>query len=84
MILHRKDIEKITAALEQFSDVDAFELDVHHSSGMGSITTMTFNQEVNGETMTYMNQLLLIVAVSCILGFTGGLLTGKSLLDLLF
>ena len=34
MILHRKDIEKITAALEQFSDVDAFELDVHHSSGM--------------------------------------------------
>ena len=28
MILHRKDIEKITAALEQFSDVDAFELDV--------------------------------------------------------
>ncbi len=48
MILHRKDIEKITAALEQFSDVDIFELDVHHSSGMGSITTMTFNQEVNG------------------------------------
>jgi len=34
--------------------------------------------------MNYMNQLLLIVAVSCIIGFTGGLLTGKSLLDLLF
>ena len=48
MILHRKDIEKITAALEQFSDVDTFELDVDHSSGIGAITTMTFNQEVNG------------------------------------
>ena len=48
MILHRKDIEKITAALEQFSDVDTFELDVDHSSGIGAITTMAFNQEVNG------------------------------------
>ena len=48
MILHRKDIEKITSVLEKFPDVETFELESDHSSGIGAYVTMTFNQEVNG------------------------------------
>lgn len=48
MILHRKDIEKIASVLEKFPDVEVFELTQDSSSGIGSIITMTFAQEVNG------------------------------------
>lgn len=48
MILHRKDIEKIMSILEKFQDVEVFELEQSGHSGIGSITTMTFAQEVNG------------------------------------
>lgn len=48
MILHRKDIEKIVAVLEKFPDLETFELESDHSSGIGAYTTMTFDQEVNG------------------------------------
>jgi hypothetical protein len=48
MILHRKDIEKIVSILETFKDVETFELGQISDSGIGSTTTMTFAQEVNG------------------------------------
>jgi len=48
MILHRKDIEKISSVLEKFPDVNTFEIDCDNSSGIGTIVTMTFAQEVNG------------------------------------
>lgn len=48
MILHRKDIEKIQEVLAEFPDVETFEIESDHSSGIGAIVTMTFNQEVNG------------------------------------
>ena len=48
MILNRKDIEKIKDVLDQFSDLDVFELEQDSSSGIGSVTTMTFARELNG------------------------------------
>jgi len=48
MFLHRKDIEKIKNVLERFPDVEVFELNADTSSGIGTIVTMTFAQEVNG------------------------------------
>ena len=48
MFLHRKDIEKIKNILERFPDVEVFELNADKSSGIGTIVTMTFAQEVNG------------------------------------
>jgi hypothetical protein len=48
MILHRKDIEKIKSILDQFSDLDVFEIEQDSSSGIGSVTTMTFARELNG------------------------------------
>lgn len=48
MFLIRKDIEKILEVLDKFPDVEVFEVSQDTSSGIGSITTMTFSQEVNG------------------------------------
>ena len=48
MFLNRKDIEKIASVLEQFKDVENFELVSDTSSGIGTYLTMTFDQEVNG------------------------------------
>ncbi len=48
MFLNRKDIEKIAGVLEQFKDVENFELVSDTSSGIGAYLTMTFDQEVNG------------------------------------
>ena len=48
MFLHRKDIEKIKDILDQFPDLDVFELEQDSSSGIGSVTTMTFARELNG------------------------------------
>ena len=48
MFLNRKDIEKIKGILDQFPDLDVFELEQDASSGIGSITTMTFARELNG------------------------------------
>lgn len=48
MFLSRKDIEKIQSVLEKFPDTETFELDADSSSGIGTIITMTFVQEVNG------------------------------------
>jgi hypothetical protein len=48
MILHRKDVQKLADVLEKFKDVEVFELTQDSGSGIGSITTMTFAQDVNG------------------------------------
>lgn len=47
MYLNRKDIQKINSVLDQFPDLDRFELTEDNSSGIGSIVTMTFSREVN-------------------------------------
>jgi hypothetical protein len=48
MFLDRKDIEKIKNVLDQFPDLDVFEIEEDSSSGIGSIITMTFAREING------------------------------------
>ena len=48
MFLTRKDIEKIKNVLDQFPDLDLFELEQDSSSGIGSVTSMTFAREING------------------------------------
>ena len=48
MFLTRKDIEKISKILEQFPDLDIFEITQDSSSGIGSCTSMTFAREISG------------------------------------
>ena len=48
VILHRNDIERISAILSKFPDVQAFELTQDNSRGIGSVTSMTFAQNING------------------------------------
>ena len=48
MFLNRKDIEKIKEVLDKFPDVDTFELEQNGHSGIGSVTVMSFAQNVNG------------------------------------
>lgn len=48
MILHRKDINKVKEILDKFPDVEVFEIEQDSSSGIGSVVSITFSQEVNG------------------------------------
>ena len=48
MYLHRKDIDTILDVLAKFPEVETFELKQDSSSGIGSVTTMSFDTEVNG------------------------------------
>jgi hypothetical protein len=48
MFLHRKDIRKIQEVLDKFPELEVFELEQSGHSGIGSITTITFAQKVNG------------------------------------
>lgn len=48
MFLNRKDLDKIKEVLDQFPTVDVFELNQDSSSGIGSVTIMSFNHTVNG------------------------------------
>lgn len=48
VILHRNDIERISDILAKFPDVEAFELTQENSSGIGSVTYVTFAQNING------------------------------------
>ena len=48
VVLHRSDIEKISDILAKFPDVEAFELTQETSSGIGSVTYVTFAQNING------------------------------------
>lgn len=50
MYLNRKDIEKLRDVLAKFPDVENFELVQDSSSGIGSVTTVIFTQNVNGYT----------------------------------
>ncbi len=48
MILHRKDIERIKEVLDKFPDVGTFELEQSGHNGIGTITSISFAQEING------------------------------------
>ena len=48
VVLHRNDIERISDILAKFPDVEAFELTQETSSGIGSVTYVTFAQNING------------------------------------
>ena len=48
VVLHRSDIERISDILTKFPDVQAFELTQETSSGIGSVTYVTFAQNING------------------------------------
>lgn len=48
MYLNRKDLEKIQEVLNKFQEVDHFELIQESGSGIGTVTEMLFNMEVNG------------------------------------
>jgi len=48
MHLTRKDIDKIQEVLDKFPEVEIFELDQDSSSGIGSVTTMTFPLDAGG------------------------------------
>ena len=48
MVLSRKDIEAISKVLEQFPDLDTFEIKQDSSSGIGCYTSMTFAREISG------------------------------------
>ena len=47
MFLMSKDIMKIQGILEKFPDVEVFELEQDSSSVIGSVTTMSFDHEIN-------------------------------------
>jgi hypothetical protein len=48
MFLNRKDIDKIKSVLDQFPDLDVFELEQESGSGIGTTTTMTFARNMSG------------------------------------
>ncbi|MEY4331580.1 MAG: hypothetical protein RLZZ196_318 [Bacteroidota bacterium] len=47
MFLNTKDILKINEILDKFPNVNTFELEQSNHSGIGSITTMSFDHEIN-------------------------------------
>lgn len=50
MYLNRKDLERLHDVLAKFPDVEHFKLVQDNGSGIGSVTTIVFTQEVNGYT----------------------------------
>ena len=50
MYLNRKDLEKIQDILAKFPEVEHFELVQDSGSGIGSVTSVVFTQQVNGYT----------------------------------
>lgn len=48
VVLRRSDIERISDILAKFPDVESFELTQETSSGIGSVTYVTFAQNING------------------------------------
>lgn len=48
MYLTRKDIDAILDVLAKFPQIETFKLEQDSSSGIGSITTMAFDVEMNG------------------------------------
>ena len=47
MFLNTKDMLKINEILDKFPNVKTFELEQSNHSGIGSITTMSFDHEIN-------------------------------------
>lgn len=47
MILHKDELKKMLEVLENFPDVNTFEVKVDHSSGIGLRTTMSFDALFN-------------------------------------
>jgi len=47
MYLHRAELKKMLEVLEKFPEVEVVDVEVDSSSGIGSITTMKFDTEVN-------------------------------------
>lgn len=43
MYLHKDELKKMLEILEKFPDVDVVDVEVDHSSGIGSTTTMRFD-----------------------------------------
>jgi hypothetical protein len=48
MYLHKDELTRMLEILEQFPEVEVVDVEVDSSSGIGSVTTMKFNTEVNG------------------------------------
>jgi len=47
MYLHRAELKRMLEVLEKFPEVEVVDVEVDSSSGIGSITTMKFDTEVN-------------------------------------
>jgi len=48
MYLHRAELRKMLEVLEKFPEVEVVDVEVDSGSGIGSVTTMKFDTEVNG------------------------------------
>jgi hypothetical protein len=48
MYLHKEDLKRMLEVLEKFPEVEVADVKVDSSSGIGSVTTMKFDTEVNG------------------------------------
>jgi hypothetical protein len=53
MYLHKEELKKMLEILEQFPEVEIVDVEVDSSSGIGSVTTIKFNTEVNGVNGTF-------------------------------
>ena len=53
MYLNREDIKKIQDVLDKFQNVETFELKQTRHSGIGSVTTITFQYEMNNVQGTF-------------------------------
>jgi hypothetical protein len=48
MYLHKEELKQMLEVLEKFPEVDVVDVAVDTSSGIGSITTMTFDTKIDG------------------------------------
>lgn len=47
IILHRRDVERITDVLKKFPNVEMFEINQKGDNGIGTVLTMSFAEKVN-------------------------------------
>ncbi len=48
MYLHKQELKRMLEILEQFPEVEVVDVKVDSSSGIGTVTTIKFNTDVNG------------------------------------
>lgn len=48
MYLNRAELYKLVGLLKEFPDVEVFELEQSNHSGIGSITSVSMEQDING------------------------------------